>query len=368
MSEHDDIVGDLNERLDWVDSKQEETPQSKARAVTRRAALTGGAAALGAYFMSDPIMALASSGQSASSVFGTTKSYHFVFVNHATTNAFFTPTIYGIQDACNLLGCSYTWTGSPSSNIPAMVSAFNSAITSGADGIASSFIDPNAFNAPTANALKKGIPVISYNADEPNQRLAYVGQDLLTSGMEMGMMIKSLVKSGDVAIFIATPGTANIQPRATGALDVLKGTSVHATQIASGVLQSTELTNIEAFWPGHTSYKGLFAVDGGSTTSVGQTIEKYKLKGKVIGGGYDLSSLTPQLLQAGYLNFTIFQNPYLQGFFPVVEMFLWQASKGLTGPADVDTGLKFITPKTVVPYNDTKSRFNGTKTSPGVSG
>jgi len=366
MSEHDDIVGDVNERLEWCDSKEEVTPESKARAVTRRAALTGGAAALGAYFMSDPIMALASSGGSVSSAFGNTKSYHFVFVNHATTNAFFTPTIYGIQDACKLLGCTYTWTGSATGAIPALVNAFNSAITSGASGIAVSLIDPTAFNAGVSNAISKGIPVISYNADEPNARLAYVGQDLLTSGMEMGAMIKSLVKSGDVAIFIATPGTANIQPRATGALNVLKGSAVHATQFASGILQPQELTTIEAFWPGHTSYKGLFAVDGGSTTSVGQTIQKYKLKGKVVGGGYDLSSLTPQLLQAGYLDFTIFQNPYLQGFFPIIEMFLWQASKGLTGPADIDTGLKFIDPAQVGPYNASKSRFMGTATTPGA--
>jgi len=35
------------------------------------------------------------------------KSYKFVFVNHVTTNPFFTPTQYGIQDACAALGCSY---------------------------------------------------------------------------------------------------------------------------------------------------------------------------------------------------------------------------------------------------------------------
>ena len=364
MSVIDDFGDEAVERLEWSDAKQGETAHSKARAVTRRAALGGGAGALAAYLMSPAAQALAASD---ASIFGSQKAYHFVFVNHATTNAFFTPTIYGAADACKLLGCSYTWTGSPTSNIPAMVSAFNSAITAGADGIAIALIDPNAFNTPTTNALAKGIPVVSYNADEPNARLAYIGQDLYVSGQQMGMHIQSLVKSGDVAIFIATPGTANIQSRMDGALAQLKGTSVKATQYASGVLQATELTTIEAFWPGHTSYKGLFAVDGGSTTSVGQTIQKYSLKGKVAGGGYDLSSLTPTLLQQGFLDFTIDQQPYLQGFLPILEMFMYHASDGLSGIADVDTGLKFITPKTVVPYNAKKSRFEGTKSSPGVS-
>ena len=48
-------------------------------------------------------------------------------------------------------------------------------------------------------------------------------------------------------------------------------------------------------------------------------------------------------------------------------MFLYKASKGLTGIADVDTGLKFLDKKTVVPYNSTKSRYEGTSTAPGVS-
>ncbi|MGH7084467.1 MAG: sugar ABC transporter substrate-binding protein, partial [Acetobacteraceae bacterium] len=35
--------------------------------------------------------------------------WRFVFVNHVTTNSFFVPTQYGIQDACALLGCTYQW-------------------------------------------------------------------------------------------------------------------------------------------------------------------------------------------------------------------------------------------------------------------
>jgi simple sugar transport system substrate-binding protein len=34
------------------------------------------------------------------------RKWNFVFVNHVTTNPFFVPTIYGIQDACALVNCS----------------------------------------------------------------------------------------------------------------------------------------------------------------------------------------------------------------------------------------------------------------------
>jgi simple sugar transport system substrate-binding protein len=353
------------ERLEWRDSKQPETPHSKARAVTRRAALGGGAGALAAFMLSPAAQALAAS---SGSIFGAQKKYHFVFVNHVTTNPFFTPTQNGLADAAALLGCTTQWTGSASSNVPQMVTAFNSAITAGADGIACAMIDPKAFTGPTAAAAAKKIPVLSYNADEPNGRLAYIGQDLFVSGQQMGAKIKALVPSGNVALFIATPGSANIQPRIDGAISVLKGSATKYKVVATGAALPQELTTIDTFWTGHTTYKGLFAVDGGSTQSVFQTIQKHGLRAKgVKGGGYDLTPVTQQLLAAGQGDFTIDQQPYLQGFLPVLELFLYQASKHLSGIADVDTGLKFLDKTTVVPYNSTKSRYEGTKSTPGVS-
>jgi len=359
-----DLVGDLIERLEWSDSQRPEMPNTKARALTRRTALASGAGVLAGAMLGPVAQSLAAS---PSSIFGPQKKFHFVLVNHVTTNPFFTPTQYGAADACNLLGCSFQWTGSTSSNVPQMVTAFNTAISAGADGIGCCMIDAKAFTGPTATALKKGIPVLAYNADEPNGRLAYIGQDLFVSGQQMGKKIMSLVPSGSVGLFIATPGSANIQPRIDGAISVLKKSSLKYKVVATGAALPQELTTIETFWTGHTTYKGLFAVDGGSTQACGQTVQKYKLKGKVVAGGYDLTPISQQQLAAGNMAFTIDQQPYLQGFLPILELFLYGASKHLSGIADVDTGLKFLDSKTVVPYNSTKSRYEGTSATAGVS-
>jgi len=375
MSKRDierDVAGDVLERLEWHDAKREQTPQLKAHAVTRRAALGTGAGALAAFMLSDAASSLASAPGASStvaSIFSSQKAYHWVFVNHVTTNTFFTPTQYGIADACTLLNCSYTWTGSASSNVTQMVNAINSAVAAKADGIATTLVSLTAFNSPVASALKAGIPVVAYNADAAgNPRLSYIGQDLYVSGQQMGLKIKSLMPSGgNIGLFIATPGSLNIQPRINGAQASLKGTNIKPTVVATGAAIPTELTTIEAFWKGHTSYKGLFAVDAGSTQSCFQTVQKYGLKGKVMAGGYDLTPITESLLAAGYGQFTIDQQPYLQGFLPTLELFLYKASHALSGIADVDTGLKFLDPTTIVPYSSTKSRYEGTGSSPGVS-
>src|SRR6266700_88157 len=79
--------------------------------------------------------------------------WNFVFVNHVTTNPFFVPTIYGIQDACALVNCSYQWTGSQNSIVSEMVGAMNTAISAKADGIVVAIVDKSAFDTPVANAL-----------------------------------------------------------------------------------------------------------------------------------------------------------------------------------------------------------------------
>ncbi len=299
--------------------------------------------------------------------------WKFVFVNHVTTNPFFVPTQYGIHDACELLGCDYQWTGSTTSDAAEMVNAMNSAIAAKAAAIAVCIVDPHAFDAPTAKALAAGIPVFSYNADAPsgsgNKRLAYIGQDLYLSGVQMGHHILSLVDSGTVGMFIATPGQLNIQPRLDGASDVIKksGKKIDIQVVATGPTINEELSKIKAFYLGHQDLKGMFAVDGGSTQGIAETMKQYNLPSKGIhGGGYDLLPRTLELISQGFLDFTIDQQPYLQGFYTAIEMFTTLASGGLVGPADCNTGMKFVTKETVKPYLGSKTRYEGNSTQPRI--
>ncbi len=187
------------EVLDYLDREDVGRGGIDRRAFLRRTALTGMAAGSASAILT-ACGSSASSGSSggggSASIFGSHPSYKFVVVNHVTTNSFFVPTQYGIADACKLLGCSYEWTGSESENIDQMVNAIDTAVSSGANGIAVSLISDTAFNVPVENALKAGIPVIAYNADSAsNKRLSYVGQDLKLAGELMGKRIVEDVKS-----------------------------------------------------------------------------------------------------------------------------------------------------------------------------
>ena len=368
-----DQAREVADHLDYIDRPEGDRPGIDRRSFLRRTALTGIAAGSVGTILSacgSNSSSASSGGGNSDSVFGSHPSYKFVFVNHVTTNPFFTPTQYGAADACSLLGCSYQWTGSENSNVSQMVDALNSAVTGGADGIAVALIDLHAFNAPVEAAIKAGIPVIAYNADAPgNARLSYVGQDLKEAGEEMGVRIVEAVGSGEVGLFIATPGSANLQPRIEGAEKAIKdsGKAITAKSVATGAAVTQEQPAIEAWYQSHASAKGLYAVDGGSTESLAKVMQKLGLAGKGIkAGGFDLTEQTQKLLKEGDIEFTIDQQPYLQGFLPILQLFQYKVSGTLTGPAEVDTGLKFLNKETVAPYVNSKSRYEGTSTTAAV--
>src|SRR6478672_6532124 len=356
------------ELLDYLDKPDMDRPGFDRRAFLRRTALTGVAAGSVSTILA-ACGSSASSGGTSNSIFGSHPSYKFVFVNHVTTNPFFTPTQYGIADACKLLGTSYQWTGSENSDVNQMVNAINTAITAKADGIAVSLIDLHAFNAPVEKALAAGIPVVAYNADAVgNKRLSYSGQDLKLAGNAMGARIVAAVPSGEVALFIATPGSANLQPRIEGAEKAIKasGKPITIHSVATGAAVAGEQSTIEAFYNSHKGVKGMYSVDGGSTESLAKVMQKLGLVAKgVHAGGFDLTEQTIKLLKEGQIEFTIDQQPYLQGFLPTLQMFLYKVSYTQTGLFEANTGLKFVTKETIEPYV-TKSRFQGTTATAGV--
>jgi simple sugar transport system substrate-binding protein len=318
------------------------------------AALAGG---LGAGLLSSPAQAAGGLPQ---------KKYRFVFVNHVTTNEFFTPTIYGIQDACAFFGCSYQWTGSQNSVVSEMVNAMQIAIAQKADGIAVCLIDAKAFDAPTANALAAGIPVIAYNADvptgSPNKRLAYVGQPLYESGYNIATKWLTMVpKGGHVMLSIPSPGTLNLQPRLDGYIQAIKdhGNPVTYDVVNSGLDQATELSRIESYYLGHKDVAGLFGTGGGDTYACGFVSAKYGLGKKgVIVAGYDLYPQTLGYIKSGDMSFTTDQQPFLQGFVPVQQFYLYKLSGGAVAPADTNTSLAYVTKDNVDLYLG-KSRFEG---------
>jgi simple sugar transport system substrate-binding protein len=354
---------------------------------SRRKLLTG-TGLVSATAAASALLAACSSSSSASSSGGTstasaaagtvgnfpkTPPWQFWFVNHVTTNLFFVPTQFGFSDAAALLGLPKPkWGGSQNSIPSEMVTYMQTAISAKAAGIATTVINSKpsdtTFATPVSSAMNAGIPVVSYNADGPilngvatpgTNRLCYVGQALYLSGQQMGEQIKSLAKPGKVVIFIATPGSANIQPRYDGAVSVLSAAGYQVKQVATGATTALEGPAEKAFFLGNKDITGAFAVDAGSTELLGPQLASAGLAGKIPAGGFDLTPGTLQAIKAGQVNFTINQDPYLQGFLPALYLYLFNLTGGLVLPPDSDTGLAFVTKSNVDPYINSSTTYTG---------
>ena len=252
-------------------------------------------------------------------MFGSHPNYKFVFVNHVTTNPFFTPTQYGAADACKLLGCSYQWTGSENSNVAQMVNALNSGVTSGADGIAVALIDLHAFNAPVEAAHQGGHPgsrLQRRRGRERAPRLHRPGPE--TGRRKDGRTDRRRVGSGEVGLFIATPGSANLQPRIEGAEKAIKasGKAITAHTVATGAaVARSELGDRSAGTRATKARRACTRSTAAAPKASRKSCRSSASPSKgVNAGGFDLTEQTQKLLKEGNIEFTIDQQPYLQGF------------------------------------------------------
>ena len=104
----------------------------------------------------------------------------------------------------------------------------------------------------------------------------------------------------------------------------------------------------------------MFGTGGGDSMNTGLIMRQYDLPKKgVHGGGFDLLPRSLEAVHDGFLDFVINQQLYMQGFYTVMEMLAYKVSGGLVGPADINTGLGFVTKDSVRPYLDTETRYEG---------
>jgi simple sugar transport system substrate-binding protein len=76
------------------------------------------------------------------------------------------------------------------------------------------------------------------------------------------------------------------------------------------------------------------------TEAAGRALEKHFDADRYWAAGFDLSAETLRLIDAGYIRCTVDQQPYIQGFYPVVQLTHY-LRYGIV-PSDIDAGASII--------------------------
>ena len=187
----------------------------------------------------------------------------------------------------------------------------------------------HAFNEPTKRALEAGIPVFSYNADaKGNDRLAYIGQDLYASGQALGRRIVDLVEGGPRRRLHRDAGPAQ-HPAASrrrqgrhqgvGQEDRARVRSPPARQSTRKCRGSTPITS---------DTRTSRACSRSMRAARWRSARRWRSTGFTPKACTPAASICfPQTLDAiasDHLDFTIDQQPYLQGFYTVMEMAMFK--------------------------------------------
>jgi simple sugar transport system substrate-binding protein len=237
-----------------------------------------------------------------------------------------------------------------------MLTQIKQAIATKVDGIATyGFGGDDATDPLVDEAFAKGIIFTSLNTSLPkaqakyaSQGLGYVGAPNYKAGYALGEEAAKRAKlgSGDTAFVWGLKGQGGDRgQRTVGVIDAFEkaGAKVVYQEIdaATNADPNAGTATFVGVMKSNPGIKVVVTDHGGLTSNAGVYAKAASLKpGQVFFAGFDMSPNTSQAIEEGYLNLVIDQQPYLQGYIPILNICLTKKF-GFAG-LDINTAGAFV--------------------------
>ena len=274
----------------------------------------------------------------------------FILVSHAPDSDSWWNTIKNaIREAGDHLGVQVTYRNPPTGDLADMARIIEQAAATNPDGIITTLADYDVLKGPIRKAIKKGIPVIAINSGTPAQAaklgtLMYVGQPEYDAGFGAGTKAKAAGVSKFLCVnhFMTNPASVE---RCQGFADAL-GVKLGNQMIDSGQDPTGIQNKVMAFLRSNPDTNGILTLGPTSAHPTLRALEKMGKSGKIFFGTFDLSGEIAKGIKAGVIAFGIDQQPYLQGYMPVVVLTLYSRYGVLPGN-NINSGPGFVTKSSV---------------------
>jgi simple sugar transport system substrate-binding protein len=267
-----------------------------------------------------------------------------LFITTSVEGQFFEPVKQGMRDAARMMDVECTFTGTEGVDLPSQAAMVRQAVDDGYDGIALNIVDPVAFDDVVEDAIRRGVPVVAFNVDDhatPNARLSAVNQRLYEAGRSLAERVAPEVPEGaHVLMTMHDRGVSALEDRLRGLQDVLRARDVRWTVAVTGNDAAAGADVIAGLLRDHSDIRVVLGTGQSDTEAAGRAIEKHFPSGGYWSAGFDLSPGTLRLIEAGHIRYTVDQQPYIQGLYPVVQLTLY-LRYGIV-PSDVDAGATII--------------------------
>ncbi len=313
------------------------------RRTGRRRRVAVGAAALAG------VLALAGCGSGSSSkpegggatVAASPSSLHFAVITHGTAgDAFWNVVKNGAQAAGERLGVTvdYRSDGDPG----AQAKLIDNEVAQHVNGLVVSMANPDALQTSIRNAVQAGIPVITINSGEDRSAefgaLTHVGQNEGIAGEQAGTRFKQAGRTKLLCV-IHEAGNIGLNQRCDGA----KRTFGNVTTVQVDISNPTDAqARIRGALEADPQIDAVLALN--SQIAAGAVAAAKAANSKAQVATFDLNTDVVNAIKAGDLIFAVDQQPYLQGYLPIVFLQLYKENANtvgggkpvLTGPAFVE--------------------------------
>jgi simple sugar transport system substrate-binding protein len=305
-----------------------------------------------------------------------TKNFHspdghltFAIVTHTAGNGFFDPVYVGATVAGNMIGAKILLLGSenPVDDPAREIEILNQIIQDPTiDGIIMTTPQAGAYDDIVKTAEKNGIPVATTNSFDGgiHNRLgiSHTGQDASAAAIAGNALVQCLADKGVTKGSIVIPsdtamGNIEVNNRVTAAFN-----AIVAALKAAGTLDNFKVdagpenvgvqtdmndpvNGIVSLFESRGDVVAAFAPNGVFTPALVKAVAQSGMTGKICAYGFDLGPPQQEGLKSGDLTGSLGQQPFIQGFWPVMQLYL-QIDRGISA-ANVDTRAQLVTKESV---------------------
>jgi simple sugar transport system substrate-binding protein len=273
--------------------------------------------------------------------------YRFAVITHGDNGSFWSVVYKGAKNAAADLGCKLTEVygsqqqGQAQPDDSAENAQIQNAINAKVNGIAVSDHDPSLMNKTLAAAHARGIPVVLINAGCDNADIAAskamtcVGQPESLAGMQAGARFKS--QGATNVLCVIHQSGQNLLDRCSGLAQGLGvGTCKTGSAPAKGpacteLILSTPnaasnpqqaIAQVTAYLQAHTGIQAVMTLN----SAIGDALAASPTKVKI--ATFDLDKTVEADLKSGKMDFAVDQQQYLQGYLPILFLYLYNKHEG----------------------------------------
>ncbi|MGH7005424.1 MAG: substrate-binding domain-containing protein, partial [Alphaproteobacteria bacterium] len=234
------------------------------------------------------------------------------------------------------------------------------------DGIIMTTSQAGAYTDIVKTAEAKGIPVATTNSFDRTlfnrSSIGHTGQDASAAAIAGEALVKCLlergIEKGSILLPSSTaPGNIEVNNRVTSAFNAIVEALNDAGKLANFTVDAgphntgidlnpdDSVAGVVTLFESRGDVVGAFAGNALWTPAIAKASAQLGMTGEICAYGFDLGPAQLEALRSGDLTGVVGQQPFLQGFWPVMQLYL-QIDRGISA-ANLDTRAQVVTGETV---------------------